>query len=152
MQRVLAEYGDKVAWVYRHFPIDELHPKARKEAEASECANELGGNDKFWAYIDRLFAITPSNNRLEPTELPKIAEYVGLDKTPFESCLASGKYAEKISNDLKDAGSAGARGTPYSLVVAENGKKFVIPGALPFDDSLTPGQPNVKAIIDAALQ
>ena len=42
LQRVMDEYGKdgKVAWVYRHFPIDSLHPKAPKEAEASECANE----------------------------------------------------------------------------------------------------------------
>ena len=49
MQEVYNEYGKtgKVAWVYRHFPLDQLHSKARKEAEATECAAELGGNDKF---------------------------------------------------------------------------------------------------------
>ena len=57
MKQIIAEYGDsgKVAWVYRNFPLDQLHPKARKEAEALECANELGGNDKFWEYTDRLY-------------------------------------------------------------------------------------------------
>src|SRR5437868_3213524 len=50
LRRVMTEYGKdgKVAWVYRHFPIDSLHSKARKEAEALECANELGGSVKFW--------------------------------------------------------------------------------------------------------
>src|SRR3989344_3149438 len=45
LRRVIEEYGKegRVAWVYRHFPIDSLHPKARKESEALECANELGG-------------------------------------------------------------------------------------------------------------
>ena len=60
MNQIMGEYGKngKVAWVYRHFPIDSLHPiKARKEAEATECANELGGNDKFWAYLDRIYEI-----------------------------------------------------------------------------------------------
>src|SRR3989344_3696674 len=41
MQQATAEYGDQVAWVYRHFPLDQLHSKARKEAVASECASEL---------------------------------------------------------------------------------------------------------------
>ena len=57
MQRVVDEYGasGKAAWVYRHFPLDNIHPKADKEAEATECAAELGGNGTFWAYVDRLF-------------------------------------------------------------------------------------------------
>src|SRR3989338_2531696 len=69
MQQVMSEYSGQVAWVYRHFPLDSLHSKARKEAEASECAAELGGNDGFWAYVDKLFEITPSNNGLDPNLL-----------------------------------------------------------------------------------
>src|SRR3989344_453399 len=63
MQQVSAEYGDQVAWVYRHFPLDQLHSKARKEAVASECAAELGGNDAFWKFTDRFFELTPSNDQ-----------------------------------------------------------------------------------------
>lgn len=55
MKQVLQEYGDKVAWVYRHFPLDNLHPYARKLAEGAECAAELGGNDKFWEYTYKIF-------------------------------------------------------------------------------------------------
>ena len=47
MQKISDEYKGKVKWVYRHFPLDSLHPNARKAAEASECATELGGNDAF---------------------------------------------------------------------------------------------------------
>ncbi len=150
LKQTVAAYNGKVAWVYRHYPLDQLHPKARKEAEASECANELGGNNKFWAYIGRLFEITPSNNGLDPAELPKIAEYVGLNKNEFEKCLASGKYAAFISEAVSEAGASGARGTPYAIVIAEDGRKFVIPGALPFE-SPDPNQPTVKSIIDQAI-
>ncbi|MDO8521156.1 MAG: DsbA family protein, partial [bacterium] len=68
MLQVMAQYGKSgdVAWVYRHFPLDQIHPKARKEGEAQECANELGGNDMFWKYTEKLFEITPSNNGLDP--------------------------------------------------------------------------------------
>ena len=61
MKQIMAEYSPsgKVAWVYRHFPLDSLHQKARTEAVALECASELGGNDAFWRYADRLFEITP---------------------------------------------------------------------------------------------
>lgn len=151
LKQTIAAYDGKVAWVYRHYPIDQLHPKARKEAEAAECANELGGNEKFWSYIDKIYEITPSNNGLDPAELPKIAADIGLDKNKFEACLESGKYAERVSSDISDAQKAGARGTPYSIVIAKNGKKYEIPGALPFD-STNSNQPTVKKIIDEALQ
>lgn len=62
MQRVFDAYPGQIYWVYRHFPLDSIHPKARKEAEAAECAGELKGNDAFWKYIDTLFEQTPSNN------------------------------------------------------------------------------------------
>src|SRR3989344_1192370 len=54
-----SSYDGKAVWVYRHFPVEQLHPvKARAEAEALECANELGGNKSFWAYLDKLFEVT----------------------------------------------------------------------------------------------
>ncbi len=89
MKRLMEEYGKegKVAWVYRHFPIDSLHSKARKEAQAAECANELGGNEAFWTFTDKLFAVTPSNNRLDLGLLPRVAEEIGLDRAAFEACL-----------------------------------------------------------------
>lgn len=58
-----------VAWVYRHYPIPQLHPKAFHEAEATECAWAQGGNVAFWKYTNKIFEITPSNNRLEESEL-----------------------------------------------------------------------------------
>lgn len=132
MQQLLQEYPNDVRWVYRHLPLDAIHSKARKEAEATECAGELGGNDKFWAYTDRLFEVTPSNNGLDPAELPKIAEAVELNRAQFESCLNGGKYARHIQDDLDDAKAAGGQGTPYSVVLAADGGKLPINGALPY--------------------
>lgn len=56
MQEVMKTYGKdgKVAWVYRHLPLTQLHPDAKNKAEASECVTEIGGKDKFWAFVDRL--------------------------------------------------------------------------------------------------
>ncbi|MFH1162147.1 MAG: thioredoxin domain-containing protein [Candidatus Jorgensenbacteria bacterium] len=120
LRQAVESYSGQVAWVYRHFPLDELHSKARNEAEATECAGALGGNEKFWAYIDRLFATTPSNNQLVQAELPRIAEYVGLPKESFASCLSGGKYAARIQTDEKEAVAAGGRGTPYSVLLLRN--------------------------------
>lgn len=143
MQQIVEEYDGQIAWVYRHFPLDSLHPKARKEAEATECANELGGNDGFWAYLDRLFEITPSNNGLEASQLPQIAEDVGLKRAEFESCLESGKYAQVVADDLTDAQTAGGSGTPYSVAITKDGQKIPISGAVPLAQ--------VKSIIDPLL-
>ena len=145
MLQVMEEYEktNKVAWIYRHFPIEQLHSKAKKSAEASECAAELGGNNAFWAYMDKYFEITPSNNQIDLNELPKIAAYVGLNKTQFENCLNSGKYSEKIEAQIQDAENSGARGTPYSIVIDKNNKKYPINGAYPYED--------VRQIIESAL-
>ncbi|MFO0718850.1 MAG: DsbA family protein [Candidatus Paceibacterota bacterium] len=119
LNRFVDEYGKdgKFTWVYRHFPLDGLHKKARKEAEATECAADLGGNAKFWEYINALYAKTTSNDGLDPAELPKIAVQVGLDKTAFETCLNSGKFAGEVDNDYKEAVKIGGRGTPYSIFI-----------------------------------
>lgn len=146
LQQVMDELGKdgKVAWVYRHFPLDSLHSKARKEAEATECANALGGNEAFWEYVDRLFAVTPSNNGLDPAQLPVIADEVGLNQQEFERCLDSGKFADHVAADLADANAAGGNGTPYTVILASDGTKIPVSGALPFAQ--------VQAAIEQALQ
>ena len=144
LKKTVEEFKGEVAWVYRHFPLDSIHTKARREAEASECAAELGGNDAFWRYVDRLFTVTPSNDGLAENQLFEIASYSGLDAKEFKSCLESGKYSEKIEKDLQDATVSGGRGTPHTIVIAPNGKKFPIQGAQPYDV--------VRATIETALK
>lgn len=145
MKQIMEEYGTdgKVAWVYRHFPLDALHAKARNEAVALECANELGGNEAFWKYADRLFEITPSNDGLDPAELPKIATYIGLNATTFSACASRGRYDAHIQANADNAVATGGNGTPWSVVVAKNGKKYPLSGALPYE--------SVKQILEAAL-
>lgn len=122
MQQVMSEYGKsgKVAWVYRHYPIIQLHSKAPKEAEALECAAELGGNGKFWEYTDELFAITPSNDGLDASELPRIATKVGLNEGLFTECLSNGRKKAKVQSDFDDGAGAGVNGTPHSVLVLKN--------------------------------
>lgn len=146
VKKVVDESGGRVRWVYRHFPLDEIHPvKARKEAAAAECAAELGGNDAFWKFADRFFDLTPSNNNTDiDTVLPRIAGEIGLDKARFASCLASGRYDRRIAEDHQDALASGGRGTPWSIIVAKSGKMYPLSGAQPYTA--------VKQLVDLALQ
>lgn len=149
MQQAVQEYDGQVAWIYRHFPLDQIHSKARREAAAVELAGELGGNDKFWAYLDRVFEVTPSNDGLQLSQLVQIAQDVGLPTKPFqdlvdENDIQGGKYADHIESDYQDALASGGSGTPYSVVIAPNGKTFSLSGAQPYA--------SVRAIIDLALQ
>ena len=146
LQRMMAEYGKdgKVAWVYRHFPIDGIHPKSRKESEATECANELGGSGKFWEYTNMVYNITTSNNTLDPAQLPIIAKNVGLDVSTFNKCLSSGKYTALVQASVDDAIKTGGRGTPNSILVSKDGTKTNVIGAQPYE--------SLKPIIDALLK
>jgi len=138
MNEVMDKYGEsgEVAWVFRQFPLEQLHPvKAKAAAVASECANELGGNDAFWQFTDTYFERTLTNNRTYiETVIPQIASEIGLDETAFQACLESGKYDEHIQADITNAVETGARGTPWSVVISANGKTFPLNGAQPLAD------------------
>lgn len=142
MHQIVEEYDGKVAWVYRHYPIVQLHSRAVKEAEASECAAEQGGNSMFWKYIDQVFATTQANDSLDPAELPRIAGSLGLDVPSFNTCLSSGKYTEAIQQDIENAIDAGARGTPYSVII-KGDEQIPINGAEPIE--------SVRIKIDSVL-
>lgn len=116
---VSEKYGKdgKVAWAFRHFPLTSIHKTAVKEAEAIQCAGELGGNAKFWAYLGKIFELTKSNDGLDLAELPNIASSVGLDKTAFTKCIDSGKYEETVRLHFESGIEAGVNGTPATFIV-----------------------------------
>ena len=116
------DYGDKIAIVYRQYPIPSLHPFAFKAAEASLCAHEQG---KFWGLHDMMFA---EQERLTVMDLKDKAGRLGMDKTKFSSCLDTGKYTEQVQRDMQEAVRAGATGTPAIYV---NGVE-VPGGAVPY--------------------
>lgn len=147
MLTIMQEYGkdEKVAWVYRHFPMAEIHSKSAKEAEAQECAGELGGNSKFWEYTNKIYEVTPSDDKLEFSELTKIATEVGLSSTTFNTCLASGQYAPRVNLDVQNARELGALGTPYSIIIdTKTLDHYPIEGAYPYAQ--------LKNVIDLILQ
>lgn len=143
MKEVVKKYDGKVAWVYRHFPLKELHAKAFNEAKAMECAAKIGGANMFWQYTDALYTATPSNDQLDPAELPRIAGNLKLDRQKFADCLASDDVDAAVTADLEDAMATGGNGTPWSILVTKSGTKYAINGAQPLE--------NLVQMIDMAL-
>lgn len=126
MQQVVDTYGDDVNWVYRHFPLS-FHLNAQKAAEASECAAELGGNDAFWDMADLL--IENSDN----TKLVAYAEQIGLNGDALKNCVDSGKYAQRVDDQMAGGSAAGVSGTPGTIILNnENGESRIVSGAQPF--------------------
>ncbi len=142
MVRIMETFGadGKVAWVFRHFPIEGLHPNAPKIAAAAKCVTELGGNDAFWTFSDTLFDSRVvvgegQNQRISPTDMTKLrsfAETAGVDGGKFELCLNSGKYDDEVNADVAAAAAAGAQGTPHSILMVGS-ERGVINGAQPFE-------------------
>jgi protein-disulfide isomerase len=143
MKTISADYGDKVAWVYRHSPLVQIHPKAFNQAHATECVAELGGEGKFWEYLDILYSRTPTNNQFDLNNLVVYAEEIGINKEAFNTCQASMKYKDKINDQIKQATDAGGRGTPHSILIGPDGSMSPILGAQPVEV--------VKAMIDEIL-
>lgn len=130
-KQILAAYPNDVNVVYRHFPLPQLHPNAPKKAEATECVGELGGNDAFWAYLDKLFV-----EKTPMTDLATAAASVGVNQAKFQECLDSGKYASKLTASTQEATDAGGRGTPYSILT-DGTATVPVNGALPFEQVKT---------------
>jgi len=100
----------KVRYVFRDYPLDQIHPQARKAAEAAHCAGDQG---KYWEMHDLLFR---SQRALALPQLSEHARTLGLQDAAFDGCLASGKYAERVSKGLSDGLAAGIQGTPGFVV------------------------------------
>ncbi|HEU5338327.1 MAG TPA: thioredoxin domain-containing protein [Sulfuricaulis sp.] len=134
-KQIVTAYGGKVNWVYRHFPLGFHNPAAQKEAEASECAAELGGNDAFWRYADLIYARTKSNGKGVPLEnLAPMAKEIGLDETKFKACLDSGKMVARVGEDFAEGSKIGITGTPGNILLNnKTGDVRLRPGARPFE-------------------
>lgn len=118
LPKLRKEYIDtgKVKFVARDFPLD-FHKNAVKEAEAANCARELGGDSAYFKYHDEVYKRTESNGEgLALDQLPVIAKANGLDTVKFKTCLDSGKFKGEIDKDIKDGSNAGVNGTPAWFV------------------------------------
>lgn len=144
LHQIIANEGadGNVAWVFREFPLTEIHPDAMRNAEAAECAASAGGNDAFWAFADDLFANQPADAARYGT----FAQQIGIPGGAFASCYADASTTvdARIMADRQNAIDIGAQGTPYSLILVTGKPPVVIPGAYPYAA--------VQQLVDTALQ
>ncbi|MGI9628251.1 MAG: thioredoxin domain-containing protein [Longimicrobiales bacterium] len=110
LKQIEYAYGDMVRVVYRHYPIENIHPEARRAAEASACAADQG---KFWEMHDALFA---NQEELGSGKVLEIAQGVDLDASELVACLSSGTHADAVEADYQAARSVGVTGTPALFV------------------------------------
>jgi protein-disulfide isomerase len=147
MNKIMEEYGPtgKVAWVYRHFPLTQIHPLAQPSAEATECVAKLGGNAKFWEFSNNIIPGAPGS--LSAENLLAAAVKIGINETEYKSCMASDYPKQEVAKDLAD-GNAIAKvdkefGTPYNILISKSGGQIPLKGNQPYA--------NVKSAIDAIL-
>ncbi|HEY9284671.1 MAG TPA: thioredoxin domain-containing protein, partial [Pyrinomonadaceae bacterium] len=131
IERLASEYGDRVRFVVRDYPLSQ-HADAAKAAEAAEAAREQG---KYWEYVAILYR---NQSALSVPKLKEYATQVGLDRAKFDAALDSGRLAEKVQRDMLDGNRVGVNGTPSFYV---NGR---------FVEERT--YDSLKAAIEAALK
>jgi protein-disulfide isomerase len=119
IQRIL---GPNLRFVFRNFPLSQIHPHAQRSAEAAEAAAAQG---EFWGMHDLLFE---NQDALEDTDLLRYAEALSLDRERFARELSSGVYADRVRRDFRSGVKSGVNGTPTFFI---NGARHDAPWDLP---------------------
>jgi protein-disulfide isomerase len=114
IRELLDEFGDELRYVWRHLPLNDVHPNTQMAAEASEAA---GSQEAFWPMHDRLLA---AQDQLTPRDLRRHAEELGLDVERFWDELRRREHAERIAEDVASADASGVAGTPSFFI---NGRR-----------------------------
>jgi protein-disulfide isomerase len=109
------ELGGRLRFVFRNFPLAEIHPHARHAAQAAEAA---GAQGKFWEMHDMLFE---HQHALEDANLVRYAEMLGLDAVQLARELDAGTHAKRVRDDFRSGVRSGVNGTPTFFV---NGERY----------------------------
>ena len=110
MDQVLAAYPKDLRFVYKQFPLTQIHQNAMPAAKAVVAADEQG---KFWEMHDELFKIS---RELTADNIRKKAEEIGLDLKKFESAMAAPQTEKQIQEDMQQAQAADVQGTPTFFI------------------------------------
>lgn len=143
LHQIIANEGanGEVAWIYRQFPLIEIHPNALAHARATECVAQTAGNDAFWKFETALF----TNQPVDPSTYGSLAQSVGISSDTFAACYAndSATMDARIMADRQNALDMGAQGTPYSVILVAGKPPVEMAGGYSYDA--------VKQLVDEAL-
>ena len=114
IRELLGKFGDEIRYVWRHLPLNDVHPRAQLAAEAAEAAAAQG---RFWEMYDRLLA---SQDELSPPDLGRHAEELGLDVERFWDELRGHDFSARVAEDVASADASGVTGTPSFFI---NGRR-----------------------------
>jgi Na+/H+ antiporter NhaA len=114
IRELLDSFGDDLRYVWRHLPLNDVHPNAQMAAEAAEAAAAQG---VFWEMNDALLA---HQDELTPRDLAHHAEELGLDVDRFWSELREREHAPRVAEDVASADASGVAGTPSFFI---NGRR-----------------------------
>ena len=115
IRELLGSFGDDLRYVWRHLPLNDVHPNAELAAEAAEAAGAQGA---FWDMHDRLLQ---HQDELAPRDLQRYAEEIGLDLDRFWNDLRRHEHAARVSEDVATADASGVVGTPSFFI---NGRRY----------------------------
>ncbi len=130
--RIMDEYDAReVVWVYRNFPIAQLHPNGPALAAAAECVATEGGNTAYWKFVDKIFSDRTASAKTDMDDLPSYARSAGVSTSRFNTCVEEGETEAVVTADFEEGVAAGVVGTPHTVVIVGD-KKGVINGAQPY--------------------
>jgi protein-disulfide isomerase len=110
VKQLLQELGDRLAFVFRNFPLTELHPRAERVAEALEAAAAQG---YFWEMHDWFYE---HQHELEGLDLERHARALGLDMKRWKTDLRERTHSDRVHRDIETGRSSGVTGTPTFFI------------------------------------
>jgi protein-disulfide isomerase/rhodanese-related sulfurtransferase len=140
-KKIRKNFGDKIRFAFRQFPLVNVHAESEKAAEAAECAGQQG---KFWQAVDMFY------DHQEDLTLPAINRYageMGLDSQKFVACLQKGEMASRVDQDLMDGRAVGVHATPTFFI---NGQAMVGPIPYPTFAQLVENELKIAAVEESA--
>jgi protein-disulfide isomerase len=112
------DIASNVSWIYRHFPLYEIHTKSVYEAQAVECAKISGGNSAFWLYLNSVYEETQSNDTLDLSLLPEIAKSISvLDYDIWRNCLDTEQASSTVWANRLSGDKIGVLSTPRIFII-----------------------------------
>lgn len=149
LKKIEAEYASKIGFVYRYFPLTQIHSNAFEEARAVYCVGKTTDPQRRENYINQIFEykLSKQNMVFPKGQKESLAYSLGVDQATFTACMASQESSDAINASIQDGIAAGVQGTPASFILLKTRKGYevvsLVDGARPYE--------YFKAVIDDAL-